>query len=135
VTDSEVTAPDWLNDARAMHGLPALDKPKPAPVDASDPKQIKAAQRAARIDARQMAATLAAMMEQPQVRAWMYRLLVTCGAFRANDFPTVPIDPLQLARNAAHREIAQSLIADILGCAPEAYLAMLKEHTHEGTAR
>ena len=121
--------PEWLNDARAMHGLEPLEAPKAPAVDSSDPAVIKAAQRAARLDARKMANTVYAMMENDQVRAWMYRLLENCRAFMVHDFPLGgPIDPLQLARQAAHREVAQFLTADIMAACPQLYVAMLKEN-------
>lgn len=111
-----------------MHGLPQLeDEPPPAP-DASDPEQVAAARRAARLDARSIAVTIHEMMQLQEVRAVVYRWLDACGAFRAHDFPFGPsIDPLALARNTAHREIAQAITADLMGAAPDEYLKMLRE--------
>lgn len=112
-----------------MHGLPALAEGEKPPPDSSDPDEVRKQQRAARLQARKMAATIAGMMENEQVRAWMYRLLSTCRAFERCDFPptTYQIDALGLARFAAHREIAQFLTAEIMAACPELYLTMLRE--------
>jgi hypothetical protein len=121
--------PDWLNDARALHGLPPLEVPGAPATDSSDPAVIKAAQRAARMDARKIANTVREMMGVPEVRTWMYRLLENCRAFTPHDFPFgTSVDPLQLARHAAHREVCQFLTADIMAACPELYVAMLKEN-------
>lgn len=119
--------PEWDNDARVMHGLPPLRAPDKAVVDSSDPAVIKAAQRAQRLDTRRIAATVAGMMESPEVRVWMYRLLENCRAFTAHDFPPVA-GAIALARNAAHREICQFVTADIMAACPELYVMMLKEN-------
>jgi hypothetical protein len=133
VTDTpepiEDQPPAWANDARQMHGLdPIQPGAKPAP-DSSDPAVIKAAQRAARLDQRKLLATTAGMMESPEVRTWMYRLLERYRAFTLHDFPTsLPLDPLQLARHAAHREVSQFVTADIMAACPDLYVLMLKEN-------
>jgi hypothetical protein len=112
-----------------MHGLDPLREAVPVAPDSSDPAVVKAAQRAARLDARKIAATVAGMMESPEVRTWMYRLLENCRAFTAHDFPFGErIDPLQLARHTAHREVTQFLTADIMAACPELYVLMLKEN-------
>ena len=122
-------APDWLNDARAMHGLAEEAAPKRPVLDSSDPAVVKAAQREKRMESRALAATVGGMMESADVRTWMYRLLENCRAFAPHDFPFgVMIDPLQLARHAAHRELAQFVTADILAASPELYVTMLKEN-------
>jgi hypothetical protein len=122
-------APEWDNDARAMHGLEPLAVPDPAAPDSSDPVAVKAAQRAARMDARKIANTVAGMMEIADVRTWIYRLLENCRAFTSHDVPYGErIDGLQLARNAAHREVCQFVTADIMAACPELYVQMLKEN-------
>lgn len=127
--DGEPPLPEWLDDARAMHGLGPVEKPDKPPADSSDPAVVKAAQRAARMDARRLAGTVAEMMAVAEVRTWMYRLLENCRAFTPHDFPFgASIDPLQLARHAAHREIAQFVTADIMAATPELYVTMLKEN-------
>jgi hypothetical protein len=126
VTDDD----DWQNEARAMHGLPPLtaEETPPAP-DASDPAQVEAARRDRRMADRTIATTVHEMMAVREVRAVIYRWLAAARAFEAHDFPFgVAIDPLQLARNAAHREVAQAMTADLLGSAPDEYLKMLKEN-------
>lgn len=121
-------AHEWLDEARAMHGMPALEQPEAQPADASDPEQAKAARREQRLAERTIATTIHEMMGLKEVRAVVYRWLDNCRAFSAHDFPYgATIDPLQLARNAAHREVAQAITADLLGAAPEQYLLMLKE--------
>jgi hypothetical protein len=121
--------PEWMNEARAMHGLPPEEPAKPGPVDSSDPAAVKAAQRAARLDARKIADTVAGMMENASVRTWMYRLLENCRAFTAHDFPLgAGIDPLQLARHAAHREVCQFITADIMAACPDLYVVMIREN-------
>jgi hypothetical protein len=121
-------SPEWVNEARALHGLPPLEAPPPPPPDASDPAQIKSAQREARIQTRELGNTLHEMMRLKPVRAYFYLLLDRMGAFRGSDFPMgFPLDPLALAANAEGRRQAQLLTADLLGAAPDEYLLMLKE--------
>ena len=118
-----------MAEVRAMHGIAAVEDAGAATVpDASDPEQIRAARRDQRLAERSVAATIHEMMQVSEVRAVIYRWLDACRAFSAHDFPYgAAIDPLQLARNAAHREVAQKITADLLGSAPEQYLLMLKE--------
>lgn len=121
--------PEWDAEARQMHGVEPLAPGPGKPPDSSDPAVVKAAQRAARLDARKVAATVAGMMENAEVRTWMYRLLENCRAFTAHDFPlAAPLDPFQLARHAAHREICQFVTADIMAACPDLYVLMLKEN-------
>ncbi len=120
--------PDWMAEARAMHGLPRLETLAAARPNAADPDQTRAAQRVHRLSERAVAVTIHEMMQLAEVRAVIYRWLAKCGAFRAHDFPAgLSIDPLQLARNAAHREVVQAITSDLLGAAPTEYLLMLKE--------
>jgi hypothetical protein len=119
---------EWAAEARAMHGIEQQEEPAPAVPDASDPEQARAARREQRLAERSIAGTVHEMMKVQEIRAVVYRWLEVCGAFRAHDFPYgVHIDPLQLARNAAHREVAQAILADLHGAAPQEYLLMLKE--------
>lgn len=120
--------PDWDNEARQMHGLDPIRREVKPPVDSSDPAVIKAAQRAQRLDARKIANTVAAMMESPEVRTWMYRLLENCRAFTSHDFPPGADSVIGLARNAAHRETCQFITGDIMAACPEMYVVMLKEN-------
>jgi len=118
----------WWNEARVMHGLAPLEKAEAPAPDASDPDQVKAARREQRISARALGVTIHEMMGLREVRAVIYRWLDRMGAFRAHDFPFgMPMDALQLARNAAQREQVQMLTADLMAAAPEQYLLMLKE--------
>lgn len=118
----------WWNEARLMHDLPILERPEARPPDASDPDQVKAARRDQRVAARELGVTIHEMMGLREVRAVIYRWLDRMGAFRAHDFPFgMPMDALQLARNAAQREQVQMITADLLAAAPEQYLLMLKE--------
>jgi ribosome-interacting GTPase 1 len=112
-----------------MHGLPALDVPDEVkPADVSDPEQAKTARREQRVAERGIGVTIHEMMQLREVRAVVYRWLEVTRAFAAHDFPFgASIDPLQLARNAAHREVAQFILADLHRSAPEQYLLMLKE--------
>jgi ribosome-interacting GTPase 1 len=112
-----------------MHGLPALDQDKIEAPDASNPEQARAVARDLRLAERSVASTIHEMMQLREVRAVVYRWLEACRAFAAHDFPYgAAIDPLQLARNAAHREVAQFILADLHRSAPEQYLIMLKEN-------
>lgn len=112
-----------------MHGVDAIEPAPAKPRDASNPDDIAAARRLVRMDEREIMGTIHEMMTQREVRAVVYRWLETCGAFRGNDFPMGErIDPLQLARNAAHREVAQFISADLFRSAPESYLVMLREN-------
>lgn len=118
----------WENEARAMHGLPPLDGTETKPPDASDPEQAREAARNNRLAERSIGATIAEMMGVKEVRAVVYRWLDAARAFAPHDFPYgTQIDPLQLARNAAHRELAQFILADLHRSAPNQYLTMLQE--------
>jgi hypothetical protein len=116
-----------------MHGIEPVEVSDGVPPDASDPERIKAARREQRLAERSIAGTIHEMMKVQEIRAVVYRWLEACGAFRAHDFPYgAQIDPLQLARNAAHREMAQFILADLHGAAPQEYLLMLKEAATPG---
>lgn len=120
--------PSWVNDAREMHGLPPLESAAAPASDASDPEAARAAQRDQRIVERSVSVTIHEMMQLKEVRGVVYRWLDACRAFAAHDFPFgASIDPLQLARNAAHREVAQFILSDLHRSAPEQYLTMLRE--------
>jgi ribosome-interacting GTPase 1 len=127
--------PDWIAEARMMHGLPVL-QPDPRVIrqrDASDPEAIAEARRKQRLAERTIATTIHEMMQLREVRAVIYRWLAVTRAFEAHDFPFgATIDPLQLARNAAHREVAQFILADLHRSAPNEYLLMLKEASGSG---
>jgi len=119
----------WIDEARAMHGIPVIDEKTDPKPDASDPASGRRAARTQRVAERSVATTIAEMMSVIEVRAVIYRWLWAMRAFEAHDFPFgQAIDPLQLARNAAHREIAQFILADLHRSAPEQYLAMLREN-------
>ncbi len=112
-----------------MHGIPAVEEKVDLKPDASNPADGRRKTRQQRVAERSAAATIAEMMAVPEVRAVIYRWLWAMRAFEAHDFPFgQAIDPLQLARNAAHREIAQFILADLHRSAPEAYLKMLREN-------
>lgn len=128
VPDTPEPIPTWDNEAREMHGLAPIRRETKPPQDSSDPAVIKAAQRAQRLDARKIAHTVAGMMEAPEVRTWMYRLLENCRAFERHDFPPGLDSAIGLARNAAHREMCQFITADIMAACPELYVVMLKEN-------
>ncbi|MGD0107278.1 MAG: hypothetical protein ABSC06_25050 [Rhodopila sp.] len=126
--DGDPWSPAWLAEAAAAHGVASPDPAEQPQPDVSDPELIKVKRRGQRLAERSTAATIHEMMQLPEVRAVVYRWLNACRAFAAHDFPHgVSIDPLQLARNAAHREMAQFILADLHRSAPRQYLLMLKE--------
>ena len=130
MSDDPEPDPPWLAEARQMHGLaPLQPEDRETHADASDFDAAVAARRKQRLAERAYLNTLHEMMLVADVRAVLYRWLAAAGAFRAHDFPPgAPMDALQLARNAAHREWVQSITNDLLRCAPDQYVTMLKEN-------
>lgn len=121
---SDLAEQEVRNVERIMHGL------APVEVEAEpEVKRLQDAEQKQRFAERTQANTIAEMMKVQDVRAVVYRWLAACRAFERHDFPYGNrMDFGQLARNAAHREIAQFILADLHRACPELYLTMLREN-------
>jgi len=79
-------------------------------------KKVKAA--AAKADA-----AIAAIMQHPETRAWVYGLLANCGMFRSS----FDRSALSMAFNEGQRNIGLGVTAEIMRVVPESYTQMVRE--------
>lgn len=121
---SDLTEQEVRNVERLMHGLEAVDIE-----ETPEAKRLQDAEQRERLAQRNLTNTLAEMMKVPDIRTVVYRWLAACRAFEPHDFPYGHrMDFGALARNAAHREIAQFILGDLHRACPDLYLTMLREN-------
>jgi len=99
--------------------------------DASDPKSIRAAKRAAALIERADAEVLRNLLSTPPGRAWMWRKLAALNVHHSGFDP----DPNIHAFNAGQRNAGLLLQAEILSSCPDLYLLMLQERNAEDGRR
>lgn len=92
--------------------------------DASDPKVVRDAVKAAKSADDRAKEGLKAIMGDPTGRAWLYRLLMLCDPYR-NCFSS---DPLYMAMRCGESNIGLQVIADMQEASPELYLQTMKEN-------
>jgi len=91
--------------------------------DASNRKDVRKAEKAARLAARDDADAIKKIMSDSFGRAWMWRKLEAARIF---DDPFTG-DPLVEAYNKGNRNFGMILLADIMKHCPEQYLLMTRE--------
>lgn len=92
--------------------------------DAGDKRSVNTARKKAARKKKQRLEVVAAIMEQPQGRAYMYEYLTRCSTFTT---PFVEGLPDKTAFNAGRQSVGHDLQADIMAAAPEMYWVMVKE--------
>lgn len=92
--------------------------------DASDPKAVKEAVKAAKSKDTLAKEGLKAAMQSEAGRAWLYKLLMLSAPGR-NAFSS---DPLDMAFRCGEQNIGQQIIAEMDEVSPELYLQMMKEN-------
>jgi hypothetical protein len=105
-----------------------------APLNASDRKSIRTAEKASNLRAIQDREAIASIMSTIPGRAWMWRQLSAAHIF-VNNFTA---NALQEAFNSGERNFGLRLLADIMLHCPDAYLQMTKEANndrHDGNDR
>ena len=103
----------------------------PPVYDASNRKDIRAAEKAAAIAERNRINYLAAAMSTTQGRVWFYDLLEFCHVF-ADPFTG---NALAEAYSKGERNVGLRIFADILTHCPDSYILMVKEANGRRTER
>lgn len=93
--------------------------------DASNRKDVRKAEKASRLAARDDADAVIKIMADSFGRAWMWRKLTAARIF---DDPFTG-DPLVEAYNKGNRNFGMILLSDIMHHCPEQYLQMTREAT------
>lgn len=68
-------------------------------------------------------AAMAAIMQHPETRAWMYQLLTLCGMYQSS----FDRSALSMAFNEGARNVGLRVTADIMRVCPDNYTAMVRE--------
>jgi hypothetical protein len=68
-------------------------------------------------------AAIAAIMSQPQTRAWLYNLLTDCNMYRTS----FDRSALSMSFNEGARNVGLVITANIMRVCPESYAQMLRE--------
>lgn len=95
--------------------------------NAADPEQVRDAGRRESLEEKQRKADLAALMQLPAGRRFLYWLLETCGLYRTS-FNT---DPLRMALREGERNIGLRLMTALEDADPRHYLTILTELAQE----
>ena len=98
--------------------------------DATNRAHIKAAEREARIAARQRGEVVTAIMSHTAGRAWILELLEASHVF-ASSFSD---EPTRMAFNEGERNIGLRLFNDIVGNCPDEYITMMRERNERDRA-
>lgn len=96
--------------------------------NASDTRQIKAATKRSKSDRSMDDGVLLSLMTTPNGRAWMWRLIARCHAFRT---------PYTGENNATNFQLGEQnigleLIADLLRACPDQFIFMMREANDGG---
>ena len=98
--------------------------------DASNPRHIRKAEKAAQRLAASSAIYLQHAMASVEGRSWFYNLLESCHVFHQ----PFNLNALQTAFNCGEMNIGQQILADITIHCPDQYLLMLREHSDGGSS-
>jgi hypothetical protein len=100
------------------------------PYDASNRKDVRAAERQARLADQQRREIITGIMSVAPGRRWMCELLETCHIF-ATSFSDVA---LRMSFMEGQREIGLRLLMDIMGACPNSYVQMMEERNARQSA-
>lgn len=99
--------------------------------NAAERKDVRKAEKDAKIAERQRHETVAGIMSVMPGRAWIADKLEECHVF-ASSFST---DPLQMAFHEGERNIGLRLLNDIMAACPNQYVVMMQERNTKDAAR
>jgi hypothetical protein len=91
--------------------------------NASDRKQIRAAEKAAQRSDLSKIEFLKSMLASPGGRLWFYDLLESCHLF--SDIPT--FEPYKDAYRQGERNVGLRIFSDIITNCPDQYISMMKD--------
>jgi hypothetical protein len=91
--------------------------------NASDPRSIRRAARAAKAEESQSSSVIASLMSAPSGRSYIYRLLEKCHIF-SSSFST---SPLSTAFAEGERNVGLQILGDLMRFVPDQYLQMIRE--------
>lgn len=91
--------------------------------NAGDRKDVRKAEKAARLSAVQRQSAVSGIMSVTGGRHWMHDVLVSCHCFAT----TFAIDPHASAFNEGQRSIGLLLLADIMSASADNYVLMMRE--------
>lgn len=98
-----------------------------APYDASDEKQVKAAQEASKRREQERREIEAAILASPQGREWLYQILKDCHSFEQR-FP-MSGNLFEAGFFAGERDVGIRLMNHFAAASPEHYGRMIKENS------
>ena|SRR5215472_9505159 len=99
-------------------------------MDASDPKQVRQAQKEARIRERLRQDVIRNLMSGIAGRSFIYDLLNGCHVFGTS----FALNGLQMAFNEGERNVGLKLLNDIMQAAPDSYPLMMREANERHTS-
>lgn len=91
--------------------------------DASDRKEVRKAEKAARIADRARQEVITNLMSTTQGRQWLWDLLANCHVFAQ----TFTADPLMTAFGEGRRAVGLALLADVMISCPDQYITAARE--------
>ena len=94
-------------------------------MDASDPKSVRKAQKAAKTAERLRQDVIRNLMSTIAGRAFVYDLLEGCHVF----VTSFSLNALQMAHNEGERTVGLRLLADIMRVCPDKYVLMAREYS------
>lgn len=114
------------DDARLAHSYSRmaanLHPDAPELYDAGDDEQVKKRGLSAKRREKESREVLAALLDTPAGRNWMWQLLSDANIFSANP----PSDALTMAFNEGARNLGLRLLASITATVPDAMIQMMK---------
>jgi hypothetical protein len=93
--------------------------------NAAQRKDVREAEKSARIAERQRHEIIKGIMSLGPGRQWMHDLLAVCHVFASSFVP----DPCATAFNEGQRSIGLRLLVDIMESCPDNYILMMREET------
>lgn len=98
--------------------------------DASDPKAIRKAAKAARQVEAERELVVVGLMSTPSGRSYVHDILLRCHVFT----PSFNFSAMAMAFAEGERNVALQLLGDVMRCAPDQYIQMMREVNDRSTA-
>ena len=95
--------------------------------DASSRKDIRAAEKSAKIDEHNRLAYVRRVMSDTSGRTWMHGLLESCNVFHT---PFVSGSPDVTSFNCGRQNVGLSILGEVVAHCPAEYMLMMKEAHH-----